>query len=124
MVMRLERYISCTAAGTLASLLQSDRLSVDDAVKRVTSLSDDLAVGGHNDTADERIRADQPEALCCEVESTLYECLVVNLCGCYLDNFLTLRALPRYFSSSLLSVIDDVRLQLEAFSAFWPTEFE
>ena len=119
MVVRFERNISRTAAGKLSGLLKGDRLGVDDAVKRVRALADDIAVSRHDDASDKRIGADEPASGGGEFECTPEICNV-RCFGhrIYARGYLFgRRRLPRYFSSGLLPVIIDVHEQLFAESS-------
>ncbi len=76
---RLERNVGCTTFCTISGLLESNRFGVDDVVVDVSSLADDLASGGDDDAADERVWRDQAYAFRGEVERTPDEGFVVRL---------------------------------------------
>ena len=119
MVVRFERNISRTAAGTLPGLLKCDRLRVNHAVERVRALTNNLAVRRDNDAADKRIGADEPASGRSQFESTPEKCNVRGFGHSYYARgyLLGRRRLPRYFSSGLLPVITEVREQLLAESS-------
>ncbi len=97
---------------------------MNDAVVDVGSLANDIAVCRDDNAADEWIRTDQPDTFGGEFERTADENLVVRLCCCGFYDFFGFLALPRYFSSGLLVVISEVRLQLDTPSDVGSVECE
>lgn len=119
-----ERDVGCPALSTISGLFESDRFGVDNSGVDVSTLADGITFCGNYDTADEWIRTDQPDTFGGEFERTADENLVVRLCCCGFYDFFGFLALPRYFSSGLLVVISEVRLQLDTPSDVGSVECE
>lgn len=57
----LKRNIRCSAFCFITGLLKGNDLGVGHAIVGVSSVADDLAFGGYNDTAHERIGTHKPD---------------------------------------------------------------
>ena len=69
MAVRLKRNIRSAAFRSITGLFERNDLSVRHAVKRISSLADNLAVSRNDHAADERIRADEADARSRKVQS-------------------------------------------------------